>query len=374
MSTAAALEAWSKGRSDEALGILKAMGPAAADDALALQLWALAVGKSAPADAAALLERAVRIAPGDSQAHYNLAVTLQDHGDFPRAIAHYNQTLRADPRHLGALNNLSDLLRRRGRPQEGWALLERYRAGGGEVRGLEIRFAKMAMDLRSFDDAAVWFEAAERHKPGDASVAWEHAMLSLVREDFARGWPRYERRLETHGPRGLGIHPYEILPWAGESVADRRLLLHREQGLGDMIMFAQAFGELVDEGARLHLALHPPLVRLMAGNFPKARVWSSITAVGAQAEPAQTWLAAAGPIDLQAPVCSLGALRRSRGFSAPRAYLRADERLAKVWAERLDALCRPGLRRIGLALGSRQAGWSDDGRTMAMRKSIPPAR
>jgi hypothetical protein len=368
-----ALAAWSRGDAAETLKQIEALGPAAADHSLALQLRAMLEGERAPADALALLERAMRIAPGDAQAHFNLAVVLQANDDLTRAIAHYFQALRLDPVQRGALNNLSDLLRRRGRAAEGWALMERYRAAGGDVAGLEIRLAKLAMDLRRFDDAAHWFAAAEARAPGDAGVGWEHAMLTLAREDFAAGWPRYERRLDTHGLTGLGVYPYAIPRWTGEPVAGRRLLIHREQGMGDMIMFACAFQGLIDEGAELHLALHPALARLMAISFPAAKSWSSVTRVGPGEQPDQPWLAAAGPIDFQAPACSLGALRLADGPPAPRAYLKADPRDVAVWSERLDVLCRPGARRIGLTLGSVQTGWSDDGRTMAMRKSMPPA-
>jgi tetratricopeptide (TPR) repeat protein len=364
MSVDAAMQAWSQGRVDDCLAQLRALGADAADQPLALQLWALATAsKGKRADALALLERAARIAPGDPQPHFNLAVSLQAIEEMPRAISHYEQTLRIEPGHTGALNNLSDLYRRRGRAPEGW-----------EMVGLEIRMAKLAMDLRRFDDAATWFERAEQHAPGDASVGWEHAMLGLVREDFAAGWPRYERRLECYGFNGLGIFPYAAPRWTGEPIAGKRLLIHREQGLGDAIMFATAFQGLIDDGAHLHLALAPPLARLMAVNFPKARVWSSLTTTGPQArQPEQRWLAVAGPIDIQAPVCSLGVLRLMDGPPEPRAYLRADPADAAVWTDRLQALQpkAPRARRIGLALGTRQVRWNDDGQTQAIRKTLP---
>ena len=377
MTVEAALQAWRQGRADDCLAQLRALGADAADQPLALQLWALATAsKGKHTDALALLERAVRVAPGDAQAHFNLAVSLQAIENLTRAITHYEQTLRIEPAHTGALNNLSDLYRRRGRAPEGWALMARYQAAGGSIAGLEIRMAKFAMDLRRFDEAATWFDRAEQHAPGDASVGWEHAMLDLVREDFAQGWPRYERRLESHGFSGLGIHPYSAPRWTGEPIAGKRLLIHREQGLGDAIMFATAFQGLIEDGAHLHLAMAPPLARLMAFNFPKARVWSSLTTSGPVAlQPEQRWLAVAGPIDLQAPVCSLGALRLMDGPPPPRAYLRADPADTAVWAERLETLSpkAPRARRIGLALGTRQVRWNDDGQTQAIRKTLPAA-
>ncbi|MFI4936145.1 MAG: glycosyltransferase family 9 protein [Caulobacterales bacterium] len=371
----AALEAWRQGRTDECLAQLAAMGGAASDHPLALQLWALAAGASgANADALALLERAVRLAPGEAQAHFNLAVALQAIDALPRAALHYGQALSLDPNHLDSLNNLSELMRRRGRPAEGWALMERYLAGGGDPAGLEIRLAKLAMDLRRLDEAEAWFQRAEAHAPGSALIGWEHAALSLMREDFARGWPRYERRLEHLGHDALGIYPHAAPPWRGEAVAGRRLLLHREQGLGDMMMHARVFQDLIDEGAALNLAVHPPLVRLMAQSFPAARVWSSVTTAGTGRQPEQPWLAAAGPFDLQAPICSLGALRLAGGVAPVAPYLRADPADVARWAERLRALAPvgAGTRRIGLALGTRLESWNDDGYVNALRRSLTP--
>lgn len=367
-----ALGAMHAGRRAECLRILRELGPVVTDHPVALQLLSVSLGPDQSADSQALLERAVRIAPGDAQAHYNLGCTVQAQGDLARALLLYQATLRLDPSHTGALNNLSDLLRRRGRAEEGWLLMNRYRQTGAPVDGLEIRLAKLAMDTRRFDEAARWFEAAARRAPQDPSVQFEYSMLSLAQEDFARGFPQYDCRMLVHGLAGLGIYPHAMSLWKGEEMKGKPLLLHREQGLGDMVMFAQTFQEIIDEGARLHLALHPPLVRLMAHSFPAARAWASHTTVGTKQQPPQPWLQAAGPLHRQAPVGNLGSLRRLRGFPKPSAYLKAVPQDERLWKLRLDAMAPSPSRRIGLCLGSRLSGWSDDGRQMAFRKSIPP--
>lgn len=369
---AGAIEALHAGRRAECLRRLRELGPALADHPTALQLYAVAQEPGASADAHALLERAVRVGPGDAQAFFNLGCTIQGQGDHARAVRLYEQALRLDPAHPGALNNLSDLYRRRGRAQEGWALMQRYRANGQPVDGLEIRLAKLAMDTRRFDEAQVWFEAAGRRAPHDPSVAFEHAMLTLAREDFARGFPQYDHRIPVHGLSNLGIYPHAMPLWKGEDMAGKTLLLHREQGLGDMIMFAQAVPGLLDEGVRLHLAMHPPLARLMATSFPAARVWSSATFVGTREQPPQPWLQVAGPIARQLPMGSIGALRFADGFPRQPGYMKADPRDVALWNQRLTSLSPKKKRRVGLCLGSRQTGWSDDGRAMAFRKSIPP--
>ncbi|HEY2658262.1 MAG TPA: tetratricopeptide repeat protein [Caulobacteraceae bacterium] len=372
----AALAALQTGRKAEALALVKASGAAAADDPLALQIWSVCLeGEASRAEALALLERAVRIAPNDIQAHFNLAVSLQAAQDLPRAIAHYQQTLALAPGHQGALNNLSDLLRRRGRAEEGWELMQRYLAGGGEANGMQTRLAKLALDTRRFDEAETWFQAARVAAPGDPRVAFEHAMVVLAQEDFAQGWPLYEARLDAYGLGNLAIYPYDLPAWDGEARAGANILLHREQGLGDMIMFASAVRGIIEAGATPHLAMAPSLNRLFAESFPAARVWSSQTVAGEGPQPLQPFLQVCGPLDSQAPMASLGALRMPAGPPPPQPYLRPPAAEVARWKARMDQLAPPrvGERRVGLVIGARLPRYSDDGMTNGTRKSLPAA-
>ncbi len=375
MSLKAALAAHAQGRRAEALDMLKAMGPAAADDTTALQLWSVLLDPAQSGEALALLEQAVRVAPGEAQAHFNLGVALQTRGELDRAVLRYQQALALAPRHLDALNNLSDLLRRRSRSEEGWETMGRFLAGGGSPRGQELRLAKLALDTRRLDEAGRWFEAASAQAPRDPRVAWEHAMFSLLMEDWTQGWARYEARLEVFGLSGLGIFPHDAPRWQGEGMAGKTLLLHREQGLGDMIMFAAAVPGLIAEGAKVHLAVPPALTRLFAASFPGARAWTSLTTLGEARQPPQPWLRAVGSVDFQAPLASLGALRMAAGPPAPVAYITAPLPDVAVWAQRLEALAprRSGERRIGLVIGARRPGLTDDGFADGVRKSVPAA-
>jgi Tfp pilus assembly protein PilF len=373
-SVQAALAAHAAGDPEAALAALRDLGAAAADDPLALQLWSVLLPTEKRAESLALLERAVRIGPGDGQAHFNLGVTLQAIDHLDRAVLHYQQVLALQPDHLGTLNNLSDLLRRRGRPEEGWALMQRYLEAGGDPKGLEIRLAKLALDTCRFDDAERWFLAAVRHAPHDPKVAWEYAMLTLLRGDWARGWAQYGARIPAYGLATLACFPHAAPLWRGEPIEGKRLLLHREQGLGDMIMFACVFPQLIDNAGELHLAVHPQLVRLFSESFPKARVWSSVTGVGGPSPP-QPYLPAIGAVDYQAPIGSLGALCMLDGPPKPGPYIRAPQADAAVWARRLDALApkTAGERRVGLVIAARKPRFSDDGLTNGLRKSVPAA-
>ena len=253
--------------------------------------------------------------------------------------------------------------------------MQRYLAAGASPAGLEIRLAKLALDTRRYDEAETWFAAATKAAPGDPKVAFEHAMLVLAREDWARGWPLYEARLTSYGPKALAIYPYAMPAWDGRAKAGAQVLLHREQGLGDMMMFAAALPALIEAGVTPHLAMAPSLNRLFADSFPTAKVWTSITYAGAAQQPAQRFLEVCGPIAAQAPMASLGAQRMQAGPPARTPYLKASPAEIARWKARMDALAPPraGERRVGLVIGARLPRFSDDGMTNGLRKSIPAA-
>ena len=106
-----AREHYRHGRYHEANGVL---GPALRAQPGNWQLWNLA-GVVAKAmnkldGAEQCLRRAIALAPDYVEAHYNLALLLQQGKRAEEAVAAYRESLRLAPEHKRALNNLSDLL------------------------------------------------------------------------------------------------------------------------------------------------------------------------------------------------------------------------------------------------------------------------
>jgi ADP-heptose:LPS heptosyltransferase len=121
------------------------------------------------------------------------------------------------------------------------------------------------------------------------------------------------------------------------------VLVYREQGLGDEIMFASCLGDLMRSGARCLVDCDPRLRPLLRRSFPEIEVVEDIDALEmGHSTGSRT-------IDACLPIGSLpGVFRTSRAaFEPARAYLRADASKASGWRERLAAL-GPG-RKIGIA-------------------------
>lgn len=352
-----AFAAYARGDDEAAMRALVQGGTAVLHDSAAMQL--LAICQPHACDELALLQLAVlEVGTDDANAWFNLGVVEQRLGLNEKALQRYQQALRLDAEHSGALNNASDLLRRQGRAVEAWALLQRYAALGADTRGLEIRFAKVADDCGLADEAGAWFARATGQEPARADLRWEQAMHELGEEAFAQGWRGYEARRAIYDHAVLGLVDYPVPEWDGGALTGRSLLVHKEQGLGDTIMFASCLADLPNDGGELHLAVQPPLARLFAHNFPTASVWASSSASGLEDAGSQRWWALAGPIDCHVPFGSLCGHLRREGFPAPRPYLSAPAADRARWRERLAMLGAGAAAdlRAGIVLTARRDG------------------
>jgi hypothetical protein len=351
----AALSAYHAGDHTRAHDLLREAGEAVLGDPVALQLLGILQADLGDADAV-YDHAALSLDPGNVQAIFNLGVADQRKGALFHALLRYEQALRRDPHHLGALNNLSDLLRRQGRSEEAWECLQRYLRAGGDATGLEIRLAKVADDCGLSREASEWFARAAARDDDRDGVRWEWAMQQLRDEEFADGWPHYELRRQRFGHEVLATVQYHSMPeWRGDALNGRSLLIHKEQGLGDTIMFASCLADLPGDRGQLHLAVPPVLVRLFASSFPDAAVWPSRSTVDTDQEQHQAWRPQAGVIDAHLPIGSLPLHLRREGFPAPRPYLRPLPQDVADWSARLARLI-PGPRglRVGLVLAARR--------------------
>lgn len=184
----------------------------------------------------------------------------------------------------------------------------------------------------------------------------EQAAYYLGSGLYRDGWALYEARRE------IADHPEHTLPvpvpsWRPDlPLAGRRLLLWHEQGLGDMIQMLRFVPLLARRGARIVLAVQPPLKRLAASL------------------PGVTEVVAAGDtfaeVDYHCPLMSLPYLLGIRLAAVPAAlpYLRIPEDRIAAWRDRLGPAPR---RRIGIVCSGEASNTLDPWRSIPAAAFAP---
>lgn len=269
--------------------------------------------------------RALWADPLYTKAQINLAGALSRTGEFEQSLAVYRQLLEREPKHFGARNNMANLLRELGQPPEAERLLRQLAEEDPSSARAQNNLGSALRELGRLEEALACYERALTLKPAYPEGRMNYGMALLSAGRWEEGWKSYESRLDP----GLNLlpNPYRALPaWTGQSLAGKSIIVHGEQGLGDMIQFSRFVPSLQAMGAQVYLVTQSVLVRLF-----KSLPFSG--QVVAEGEPLPT------NIDYQVSLLSLPFLLRihSAADFMPKPYLKADPHDVAIWRERLDA-------------------------------------
>jgi len=340
--------------------------------------------------AAELLRRLLKLEPGDADARLRLGRVLGDAGRFGEALVELFVVRRQQPGWEEAHLAVADIYLQLGRPEK--AIVANARAlelgptnfgarlnhalltgevgdAQGALAQLEALLAEApghaqvlgAMGLQlctldRFDEGIACFRRALERDPEDAGAHNNLSFALLALGDFANGWKHQGKKWGLRDNARFK-QDFDCPLWRGEPLAGKSIHVWSEQGLGDQVMFAGIFPELLASGARCTFECHPRLERLFARSFPGAAV---IPKRPRKAPPARP--------DYHVPMSGLGEFLRRElaAFPAHSGYLAADTARRAHWRTRLAAL-GPGLR-----VGISWRGGTE--RTDRRQRSIPLER
>jgi len=293
--------------------------------------------------------KSATLAESDSADYFGLLgfVRFLD-GQYETARSAYARALELDPLHVPTLHNSGLLDLETGYPQRGLDYFERANTLHSSPE-TQACIGHALRDLGCLDEACDAYEQVLAAHPafGDARINLSYALL--MRGDLEAGWAEYESRFEA---TGTAMRDFGLPRWRGEPLADRRLLVYAEQGIGDEIMFASCLPDALAHAAGCVIECNTRLSRLFARSFSRAQVH------GGEKNDDRGWLAAQPACHYQVPIGSLPRYFRTsvESFDRPRGYLVADTERVEYWRRHLrtDARLHVGIAWRGGALRSRQ--------------------
>jgi len=238
-------------------------------------------------EAVQVLTLAAARAPTRPAVWHNLGLALIEQQRYDDAIAALANALRLRPTHASTLASIGVALNRR----------------------------------RAYAEALTFFDLAAANGERSAQLSFNRAFALLASGRFTEGFEAFEARHALNPVRYPGTPR-----WDGSPLAGRTLLVHDEQGLGDVVQFARFLpvaAAAASRGGRVVLSVPRSLTDLLAGLDGADEVVDS-----------------AGPLpphDLVCPLMSLARLARTTPDIIPAAggYLKADPQRAASWRRRL---------------------------------------
>jgi tetratricopeptide (TPR) repeat protein len=245
--------------------------------------------------------------PGNADGHINLGAVLQRLGRYPEALSCFRTAARLAPADPVPLYNIGVIHNLRG---------------------------DLAAAERSYLDAI-------HVDPSYPEAHREYSMARLYHGDYSPTvWASFRERRRCDG-FDLTVSRCPAPVWTGAPLAGKTVLTYGEQGLGDEILFASCYSDLIAQSGHCVIETEPRLEELFRRSFAGA------TVLGRQREreldavyPSVSWKLPAGDLTYF--------YRTSAAAFADRpGYLAAASGKVDRWKRRLEEL-GPG-RKIGIS-------------------------
>ena len=282
-------------RLNEAAGICNDVLAVAAEHAPALALLGIiSAMQNDPERGIGLLDRAIKLRPGNASWYAHLASLCRATYRMDQALWAGQESIRLDPGNADNLVNLSLIF--------------------------------VDVDDRERAIACLLRALGQKHDHADGHLALAQNLLAMG--DFAPGWLEYEWRNETEAgkntmPKMTSAH------WNGMAIPKGRILLVGDQGYGDTIQFARYIprvAELCQEVVLGCSAEMGPILQNIPGVRQFCHRWNDVPGHAAHCR-----------------LSSLPYLFQTRIDSIPAQvpYLKVDPARVTAWRERLDAQLPP---------------------------------
>ena len=296
-----------------------------------------------PDDAARIARLVLRARPESAEAHQLLGHALYDSKHADEAIDAYGTALRLRPDLPDIRNNLGLALRQAGRLAEAE---QEFRQAPAEPEAL-VNLSSVQKERGAFAEAEATLRRALGIAPANPILRYNWSLLMLLLGRTADAWDGWEQRFRAGA---IPERHFSQPQWHGEPLGGSTLLVHAEQGLGDIIQFVRYLpaihGNVVFEAP-------PRLMRLLSAN------------------PALPPMVPAGaalpPADAVIPLLSLPARTTIAPVGPP--YLFAEPERVAAWKDRIGD---SGLR-VGINWQGFSGRFEDKGRSVPLAAFRPLA-
>ncbi len=195
-------------------------------------------------DAAFYGMQALSLRPLESKAHQNMGSVLLALGRPKDALISFETALELDPENIAARSNIGNIYGEFNQPAQA---LEVY----------EYCLSKAPKDSLMESDLK-YRMSFEYMKLGRLDIAWNYYDHGFVLTDTQSRTPKRK---------------FEVPQWKGEPLAtDKKLMIWREQGLGDELMFMPMVRDVLQEHQNIILECDPRLVKTLQRSFPECVV------------------------------------------------------------------------------------------------------
>ena len=213
------------------------------------------------AGAVAACRQAIKLDANLPEAHNNLGNALAPLGAYDQAIGALRRAIALRPDYADAYSNLGKAYLSKRSLEDSAAACRKAIALRPGLHEAHNNLASALAAVGNYAEATEHFRKAAQLSPDFALAHFNLGVMLLTQGDFDHGWDGYEWRLRV--AEFTGKFESNRPQWSGAALSGRRILLHAEQGLGDVIQFVRYVPLVAARGGKVILHCHADLHRLV---------------------------------------------------------------------------------------------------------------
>jgi tetratricopeptide (TPR) repeat protein len=288
-------------------------------------------------EAVACYRKALQIDPNLADAHNNIGTILLEKEQFDEAMSYCQKALQIDPNLADAYNNIGIILRSKEQLDEAMSYCNKALELNPGLYKAYHTLGGILQEKARFDEAITCYQKALKLNPGDADVHFGLGSAFMQLGNLKQGWKEYEWRWKTKDfvERSCTREPGNFSQplWDGSSLKGKTLLIYSEQGVGDEIMFASCFQDVIDQAALCTVECDRRLIPIFSRSLPKAVFVERVKDYDISSSQYPK-------TDFVIPIGSLPKYVRTDFGSFPqkKSYLIPDAEKVRFWRDRLKTL------------------------------------
>ena len=213
-------------------------------------------------------QKTIELQPNHTEAHYNLGLALQEQEQSNYASQAYQQAIALEPNFVAPYNNLGILLTKQRKFDQ--AIKTYQQSIQIDPNNAEIynNLGVIFQELGEFEKSTKSYQQAIKINPKFAEAHKNLGISLLLKGELYNGWKHYEWRHKCDEfPIGNRTFPQPI--WDGSNIKGKSILVWAEQGIGDQIMFASIFEDLLKTEVDTIVECERRLIPLFQRSFPQ---------------------------------------------------------------------------------------------------------
>ena len=213
--------------------------------------------------ALACFKKAIGLSPDFADAYNNLGNVYREQLNFDDAVQQYRQALALSPDNAAVNHNLGIVLQMQQKIDQARVYYQRTIDLNPVNPGALNNLGKLYHDSNQLDQAIRCYQKAIQLEPAHADAHFNCALSLLMKGEFSAGWQEYEWRFKRKKWRKIYPHRLKGPRWDGTVFKGRRLLVHSEQGFGDVIQFIRYLPRVKTLGGDVIFEVRPELKDLL---------------------------------------------------------------------------------------------------------------